>query len=464
MHALPQETLADIFQHVLNGCFGPKDAPREDFYKWTAVTRVCRYWRESALAFATLWSTVSMGNLPCAVACIERSRSAPLDIYVPSHQPPNRVWDEIRDHFPRVRTFAAEARQLDALSVLVGPPILAPNLQTLYIHKVGTQNRPLPLLFSGDLPKLSSVRLSGISNWVSNQFTGLKRLSIENVPQALPIDNLLDALEANPTLEFLELWKADPEPTAEPTPRHITLPHLRQLKIGSGSPRPLLGSLSLPSGCRLEFTSMVLGSLDRSIFQHALPSESPSLPNIGDIEKLKVNIGDGVDGIEVSGVTSLSAVFRFQASSMARTLVRSTLGSFGPLSAASVRELCVQGCRALEYPDPEAWKPLLGSMTSLDTLWLVNSDCEPVLQALEADSGSLPRMRSLRVCSDRPPSPQAVRAMAQTRRDRGRPIDHLLIACLPEDAESWTRLADVIGVVDVVGQARNFPVMTSKNR
>ena len=458
MHALPSETLAIIFHYVLTDCFGPNNAPGEDFYRWTAVTRVCRYWRESALLFAALWSTVPMGNLPAALISIERSRSALLDIYVPSHRPLNGIWDKIRDHMPRVRKLAVKVYHLDALNTSLGSPIFAPNLQTIELHKIGTQDRPLPLFFNGNTPKLSSVRLSGISNWTPNNFTGLKRLSIENVPQELPLDNFLDLLEANPTLEYLELWKA--EPTAEPTSRHITLPHLRQLKVGSGSHRRLLASLSLPSTCLLELTSMVLDSLDRSIFEHALPSESPSLPNIRDVRKLKINIGDGIDGIEASGMTSSSAVFRLHASSMARTLVQFTLGSFGPLSAASIRELCVQGCRALEYPDPEAWKLLLGSMASLDTLWLVKSDCEPVLRILETDLGSLPCMRSLRICSDPSPSLRAVRAMAQARRDKGRPIEHLLVACRPEDAESWNGLAGTIGAVDVVVQPRDFPSMS----
>ena len=208
----------------------------------------------------------------------------------------------------------------------------------------------------------------------------------------------------------------------------------------------------------MELTSMVPDSLDRSIFQHALPSESPSLPNIKGVEKLRINVGDGIDGTEISGVGKSSA-FRLHVSSMARTLIQSTLSSFGPLSAASIRELCVQGCRESEYPDPEVWKPLLESMTSLDTLWLVKSDCEPVIRVLETDSRSLTSMRSLRVCSDRPPSLQAVRAMAQARRDQGHPIEHLVIACRPEDAEGWNGLVDVIGIVDAV-QPRDFPAVS----
>jgi hypothetical protein len=203
------------------------------------------------------------------------------------------VWDKVRDHMPRVRKLAVKAYHLDALDTSLGSPIFAPNLQTIEIHKIGTQNRPLPLFFNGNTPKSSSIRLSGISNWTPNNFTGLKRLSIENVPQELPIDNFLDLLKANPTLEHLELWNA--ELTPEPTSHHITLPHLRQLKFGSGSHQRLLASLSLPSTCQLELTSMVLDSLDRYIFEHAFPSQSPSLPNIiGDVRKSKINIGDGM--------------------------------------------------------------------------------------------------------------------------------------------------------------------------
>jgi hypothetical protein len=156
-------------------------------------------------------------------------------------------------------------------------------------------------------------------------------------------------------------------------------------------------------------------------------------------------------------MTSSSAVFRFHASSMARTLVQSTLDLFEPLSAASIRELCVQGCCTLEYPDPEAQKLLLGLMASLDALWLVKSDCEPFLRILETDSESLPRMRSLCIYSDPSPSLRAVRAMAQARHDKGRPIEHPLVACRPEDVESWNGLAGTIGAVDVVVRPRDFP-------
>lgn len=396
-----------------------------------------------------------MGNLPGALVSIERSRSALLDIYVPSHRPLNGVWDKIRDHMPRVRKIVAKVYHFDTLNTSLGSPIFAPNLQTLNIHKIGTHNRPLPLFFNGNVPNLISVRLSGISNWTPNHFTGLKRLSFEDIHRALSIDSLLNILEANPSLEYLELWKA--EPTAEPTSRHITLPHLRQLNFSPGSPRRLLESISLPSTCRVQLSSVVLDSLDRSIFQQALPPESPSLPNIKNIEKLKINIGDGIDGIEISGVASLS-VFGLHVSSMARTLVQSTLGSFGPLSADSIRELCMQGCREPEYPEPEVWKPLLESMTGLETLWLMKSDCEPVLRVLETDSRSLPSVRALHVCSDRPPSPQAVRVMAQARREQGCPIEYLVVVCRPGDAESWDNLVDVIGAVDVV-RPRDFPAV-----
>ena len=399
-----------------------------------------------------------MENLPGALISIERSRSALLDVYVPSHQPLNSIWDKIRDHLPRVRKLAAKVYHLDTLDVPFGSLIFAPNLKTLDICKIGTQSRPLPPLLSGATPNLSTVRLSGISNWTPNSFTGLKQLSIGNVHQILPIDHLLDLLEANPTLEYLELWKA--EPTAEPTSRHIALPHLRQFKFSSGSPRPLLEALSLPSTCLTELTSMTLDSLDRSIFQHALPSEP--LSGISSIEKLQINVGDGIDGIEISGEASSSAL-RLHVSSMARTLVQSTLGSFGPLSAASIRELCVRGCRESEYPDPEVWKPLLGSMTGLDTLWLVKSDCEPVLRILETDPGSLVSLRSLRVCSDKPPQLQSLRAVARARRDQGHPIENLVIACRPEDAESWNGLVDAIGVVDVV-RHHEFPAAPFMNR
>ena len=135
-----------------------------------------------------------MENLPGALISIERSRSAPLDICVPGHRPPNRVRDKIRDHMLRARKLVAKVYHLDTLGTPLGTLILVPNLQILDIHKIGTQDSHLPLLFNGYMPSPSSVRPSGISNWTPNSFTGLKRLSFENVYQVLPIDRLLDIL------------------------------------------------------------------------------------------------------------------------------------------------------------------------------------------------------------------------------------------------------------------------------
>lgn len=70
---------------------------------------------------------------------------------------------------------------------------------------------------------------------------------------------------------------------------------------------------------------------------------------------------------------------------MARTLIQSTLSSFGTLSAASIRELCVQGCRESEYPDPEVWKPLLEGVD--DKLGHVVA-CEERLRACHTGIGN----------------------------------------------------------------------------
>ena len=91
------------------------------------------------------------------------------------------------------------------------------------------------------------------------------------------------------------------------------------------------------------------------------------------------------DGIEISGEAS-SLALRLHVSSMARTFVQSTLGSFGPLSAASIRELCVRGYRESDYPDPEIREPLLGSMTGRNTSWLVTR--EEWLRTGPADTGN----------------------------------------------------------------------------
>src|SRR5579859_5592124 len=73
---LPSEILAQIFLELV------LEDWRACTIVWVRVTLVCRFWRDLALNFPTLWSYVFCISCDWVFLTLERSKSCPLNIVI----------------------------------------------------------------------------------------------------------------------------------------------------------------------------------------------------------------------------------------------------------------------------------------------------------------------------------------------------------------------------------------------
>ncbi|KAL4246604.1 hypothetical protein ABKN59_008769 [Abortiporus biennis] len=93
---LPSEILAEIFYLYAIDCFYSHRNIRngqhaEEAIKWTAVSRVCNYWRNITLSFPRLWSNIAVYNLDYLTTCISNSANTPLSIFIDDQNKPGNA-------------------------------------------------------------------------------------------------------------------------------------------------------------------------------------------------------------------------------------------------------------------------------------------------------------------------------------------------------------------------------------
>lgn len=222
------------------------------------VSAVCRYWRESALATPTLWSTIRLnettGNTRIAAASdfLDRSSQAPLKVY---YQPSSySVWpkdsqllESLSSQVSRFEEFHVRCTDDVPANMwdLCHSP--APLLKTLSVSwwdlrwDIGPNNvNTLPQLFAGHVPKLERLFLRHFSPWSLNQFKGLTHLTLFQKARAFDISlpQFLDVLRLSPHLVELVLVSTGPTvatATLNPDPGVdcVVLKSLERIELGS---------------------------------------------------------------------------------------------------------------------------------------------------------------------------------------------------------------------------------------
>ncbi|KAI1786369.1 hypothetical protein LXA43DRAFT_58863 [Ganoderma leucocontextum] len=310
VNRLPPEVLFAIFDIVRCGfphCDGVDVGDhaailRPDNNSLIAATHVCRRWRDIAVGYAHLWTSVSTSS-PSAPTFFERSRGLPLKVFVALTQgkPPSIPKHKFLNQFPRIKALHIDlecswqirhwkkhlqslARSLESLTVVTCGP------QTLL-----EANLSMPLgeaFFGAECP------------------VSLKFLSISGTTALLPTDHFpileyahVSAFQAPPGRPFRLEWPADLllntprlrtfhlhlQSTQEgflaeryyPTQRRIALPMMRHLCITLPQIPTYLRARSTGSGALAAARAMV-STLDMppttvvSIRQGSSCSESSS--------------------------------------------------------------------------------------------------------------------------------------------------------------------------------------------
>ncbi|KAF7789079.1 hypothetical protein EIP86_000012 [Pleurotus ostreatoroseus] len=420
INSLPRETLGMIFSILAASCAPDSNSFLPSFrtpssppsHEWTVVAHVCRYWRDTALLFPTLWSTIDTSCPLAALASLDRAAQAPIHAYLRDAV----LYSSIRPSLERGRflqSISAHTSQLAELHVQptfrYGPAVLryfdrpAPQLRALSIALGASeeQDKTLSMLFGGETPVLTRLTLFNFARWHEGWDIGknLTHLCLYDQPvrSRLQMSEFLDLLAGCTRLEELVVVEAGPStaqvstfitsPDADPK-THIMLdmPHLRRLHLGNwGSPRIICGFLShlvLPATTTMEIWGDVLFHSTETLFSLLPSSLSYLLPlhNLNAIHlKYRPTLKDAPQLFSVSN--GVLVVHFYYIANTSSELLASV---FNMLDVRSVRELTVGvDCD----PDLTAgwWKDAFASMPKLSQLNIVRRRSRAILAALTLD-------------------------------------------------------------------------------
>lgn len=248
---MPQN-ISDLFPELLAKCFiHTRDLyiGTAKPYTWLRIMQVCRYWHDIALAYPTLWSYINLTKIPPSIgeSLLRQSGAAPLTIKLtrPLYVYPvqdllddeNRV-DSVLSQVHRVQDLCLQLPHavIDKLIKRSFDSLRAPLLRSLSITRVSIDSEDGPLPFSLELPTptLTFLDLCDFSyHHISPLFQlNLRHLDI-NPPMYPSLDVLLGHLQCMPRLEFLALWRLDPEPHDDGETK-LRLDQLKSLSLGGG--------------------------------------------------------------------------------------------------------------------------------------------------------------------------------------------------------------------------------------
>jgi len=205
------------------------------------ASSVCRHWRRTFIQHAELWSRLNLKtgrNGHLVKMLLERAKGSALDVrstfldcvnilaLVSPHAQRLRSLDFSFDYWPNIQKFS---------KAISGP---LPLLRTLEINAVDTMGPPSLPLFSGAVNlKNFSLRSEGVPFLNYFAFPNLTTFEFSTVGEEFLISQLLNFLEASPTLQMVrmkieaEVLRSDVHPE-----RVIVLPNVEIFSITEGIP------------------------------------------------------------------------------------------------------------------------------------------------------------------------------------------------------------------------------------
>jgi len=221
-----------------------------------SVSAVCRHWRRTFIHHAALWSRLNLTtkrSVHFVKMLLERAKGSALDVRFPCvgctdilallspHAQQFRTLDFTLDHWSSIRRFS---------EVVFGP---LPLLRTLKINAMGTTNPPSLPLFSGAV-NLKNFFLYSEGAPFLNHFTfpNLTTFEFSAVYEEFPISQLLNFLEALPTLQTVRIRIKEEILLDVPPERVIILPNVEVFSVTQGEPGyRIVPHISCPSARRI---------------------------------------------------------------------------------------------------------------------------------------------------------------------------------------------------------------------
>jgi hypothetical protein len=361
-------------------------------YMWMVVNRVCRYWRNTALSFPSLWSVVDSVSTITSQMCLERSKSSLISVYLQRNCPDNLI-SAVLSHTSHVYELEMTLKTYGdskLLSHLIreASPVLRYLSISLY------DNLDVARI-DVDVPILQSLTLHGISfeQLSMGRVVNLTHLSWSAWGTSSPsMTQLLGLLESNMNLRRVYLNTAKAPSDDGNSNRLVHLDRLESLRIVGNATKVILDHLSLPSSVDIIIGSIRILDGSKGVVEQALPNPLTHLPSVTrEFETISVKVDSkytvsahrpGDDGTLAISGTSPSYY----------QLPRSYYSLY-PLSIAHVRELwleCVH-FRPIDDGLTDGYlQSMFYSLPALNTLSLEGCDLGSIFQMLQPREGHVP--------------------------------------------------------------------------
>jgi hypothetical protein len=242
-----------------------------------ALTHVCRSWREIFTSRPSLWSHLDCRNVEKTRTYVERSKAAPLEIYLESFRGKPYAKDAFfltAPHIHRLRYLSISANNFpDIISHFFRRVPLLEELKVTLSDSLGT-------VLSGaflneDLSSLRTLSLAGaITHLPRKNLSNLTTFSLSRIPEdRISMTQLLNFFENSPLLDTITLKDSLPKSSDAPPNRIVPLSRLDNLSIDAQTPHSkLLNHLSAPASTLLVLEFKFSG--DRSPLLDYLPKPS----------------------------------------------------------------------------------------------------------------------------------------------------------------------------------------------
>ncbi|OCH95158.1 hypothetical protein OBBRIDRAFT_884226 [Obba rivulosa] len=263
---LPQELLAEIFIHYVEDAISPagqdERRPVVKRYRWIRITHICRHWRNVALSYPRLWSSILVTNPLWMAELLRRAGQVPLRVNAYLAESGSRGLKRMNAFKVVIR----DANRISDLKLVLSFIQLAEFQEGLNQLMNDLERLDLTVVNASDFneayhtislqataPKLRHITLRdthSIMPWSSTPFCPtMITLSCSSScysPKIVTTSEILNALEAMPLLEFIVLENMlSSEVLEDDGPRIVTLDHLRSISMSGDNLSPLACSTLL---------------------------------------------------------------------------------------------------------------------------------------------------------------------------------------------------------------------------
>jgi hypothetical protein len=359
---LHPEILAVIFQFLIDD--RNRHASQRSRYRWISATHVCHYWRNAALSFPSLWSTIDYSSPNLALLCFERSGSSTsLDVRISPLSRSDETFPEwLPALIPRIRALEVKCgmqqfRELE--KHLSDSP--TPLLKYLDIWIRGPYYDP-PKILPANLPSVERLILRGLIRAPPiTRFGNLVHLKVRSDWDGTTMSEPLDFLESNPRLASIYFENVPFKDDTVAEGCVVSLDHLEIVTLIGQDSGVILRHLALTSTVRLRVVVALYSSQwEVHSLARLLPPSINNLRNLDRIQEIRFNGGRRSFG------TVRVAAGRLKAESVCSYTYTHEL--FKPLSLTHVRVMWLQN---IDLSDTMEQGPQLHLLPALEVLGLM---------------------------------------------------------------------------------------------